>query len=54
MPQEGFAYKSIGRPITYQELSLDQPWQSYDLRHDLTQKGIRKFAEDYRKTVASL
>jgi hypothetical protein len=40
-PREGFVYKSIGRPIAYQELSLDQPWQSYDLRHELTEKGIR-------------
>lgn len=54
MPQGGFVYQSIGRPIAYQELSLDQPWQSYDLRHELTEKGIRKFAEDYRKTVATL
>ena len=54
MPQEGFVYKFIGRPIDCQELSLDQPWQSYDLTHELTEKGIRKFAEDYRKTVATL
>ena len=54
MPQEGFVYESIGQPIAYQELSLDRPWQSYDLRHELTEKGIRKFAEDYRKTVATL
>lgn len=54
MPQRGFVYQSIGRPIAYQELSLDQPWQSYDLRHELTEKGIRKFVEDYRKTVATL
>ena len=33
---------------------LNQPWQSYDLRHELTEKRIRKFAEDYRKTVATL
>ena len=54
MSQESFDYKSIDQPIAYQELSLDQPWQSYDLTHELTEKGIRKFAEDYRKTVVTL
>jgi transaldolase len=53
MPAGNFVYKSNGQPIPYQEISLDQPWQNYDLRHELTDKGLEKFAEDYRKTVAS-
>jgi transaldolase len=53
MPSNDFVYKSTGQPIPYQELSLDQPWPSYELRHELTDKGLQKFAEDYRKTITS-
>ena len=52
-PSDTFVYKSSGKPIPYQELSLDQSWQSYDLRHELTDRGLEKFAEDYRKTIAT-
>ena len=33
------------KPIPYQELPLDRPWREYDLRHPLTDAGLRKFAE---------
>jgi transaldolase len=52
-PSSDFVYQSSGKPIPYQELELDKPWENYDLHHALTQKGLEKFAEDYRKTVAS-
>jgi len=53
MPSDTFVYESTGQPIPYQEIGLDRPWESYDLRHELTDKGLEKFAEDYRKTVVS-
>jgi transaldolase len=53
VPSDTFVYKSNGQSTAYQDLSLEQPWQSYDLRHPLTDKGLEKFAEDYRKTIAS-
>src|SRR5262249_2044685 len=31
---------------------IDQPWQSFDTRHELTRKGIEKFAADYRATLS--
>jgi transaldolase len=53
LPAKDFEYKPRGLPIPYQDLDLERSWESFDLRHELTFKGIDKFAEDYWKTVAS-
>jgi transaldolase len=50
MPDKQFQYKSSGKPIPYEELDLEQPWETFDIRHELTQKGIERFAADYRAT----
>jgi transaldolase len=54
LPAESFAHKPVGRPILFEELNLDQPWESFDISHELTSKGIDKFVADYRKTIASV
>jgi transaldolase len=57
MPAEDFTYKAVGangqvlKPIPYKELDLNLPWQSFDIRHELTTKGIQKFVADYRSTL---
>jgi transaldolase len=33
------------KPIPYKEIPLDRPWREYDIRHPLTDAGLRKFAE---------
>ena len=30
----------------------ESPWDSFDLNHELTDKGIRKFVADYKSTLA--
>jgi transaldolase len=35
------------KAISYQELDLSQPWQSFDIKHELTDKGIDRFAADW-------
>src|SRR4029077_215706 len=52
MPDTGVQYRSSARPIPYEELDLTQPWEKFNLAHELTTKGLEKFAADYRKTVA--
>jgi transaldolase len=52
MPDEQFQYKGSGKPIPYEELDLEQPWQAFDIQHELTRKGIEKFAADYRATLS--
>jgi len=51
MPDKQFRFKSPGKPIPYEELNLEEPWESFDVRHELTRKGIEKFAADYRATL---
>jgi transaldolase len=52
LPETGFKYNSSARPIPYEDLDLTQPWEKFNLAHELTSKGLEKFAADYRKTVA--
>jgi transaldolase len=52
MPDKQFQYKASGKPIPYEELDLEQPRERFDIQHQLTRKGIEKFAADYRATLA--
>src|SRR5262249_267808 len=52
MPGGNFKYAVTGKPILYQDLILDQPWQNFDIQHELTRKGIEKFVADYRATLS--
>ncbi len=57
MPDHNFKYKAVGakgkvlKPIPYKDLDLNLPWDSFDLAHELTTKGIQKFVADYRSTL---
>ena len=57
MPDQNFTYKAAGakgqrlKPIPYKELDLNLPWQSFDITHELTTRGIQKFVADYRSTL---
>ena len=57
LPDESFVYPAIDsqgralRPIDYKELDLNASWQSFDLGHELTTKGIQKFVSDYESTL---
>ena len=52
MPDRQFRYKAPGKPIPYEELDLEKSWESFDIQHELTRKGIEKFAADYRATLS--
>ena len=52
MPDTSFEYKALGKPIQYQTLNLDQPWERFDIQHELTRKGLEKFAADYHATLS--
>ena len=57
MPAQDFTYNAIGangerlKRIPYKELDLKRPWQSFNIAHELTIKGIEKFVADYRATL---
>jgi transaldolase len=57
MPGRDFSYKGEdpnGEPlkaIPYKALNLNRSWDSFDIAHELTTKGIEKFVADYRSTL---
>lgn len=57
MPNRDFTYKAIGasgkplNPLPYRMLKLNQPWENFDIAHELTTKGIQKFVQDYQSTL---
>ena len=57
MPDRDFMYKAVDakgkplKPIPHKELHLSLPWDSFDLAHELTTRGIQKFVADYQSTL---
>jgi transaldolase len=58
LPGESFSYQAVDKnqnplkAIPHQQLDLNASWESFDVKHDLTDKGIKKFVEDYKSTLA--
>lgn len=49
---EKYSYKPKDlKPIEYQDLDLSEDWQSFDIKHQLTDKGIEKFSEDWNALI---
>ena len=52
LPGPDYAYDAADlKPIAYEELDLTQPWQSFDIHHDLTDKGIDRFTADWNSLL---
>jgi len=57
LPDEKYVCKALDgkgkslKPIEYKELNLDAPWERFELAHDLTTQGIKKFVADYESTL---
>jgi transaldolase len=57
LPGKDFIYKAVDKsgnrltPIPYKEMDLTGPWEAFDIRHELTAKGIRQFVADYKSTL---
>jgi transaldolase len=52
MPDRTFVYRGVAtdgkalKPIPYKNLNLHKPWNAFNLRHNLTRRGIEKFVVD--------
>jgi transaldolase len=57
LPGEDFSYQGVDkagnqlRPIPSRSLNLNLPWESFDIHHELTTKGIQQFVSDYKGTL---
>lgn len=48
LPAPDFTYvRAELQSVPYQDMDLGQPWETYDIRHELTEKGIQTFAADW-------
>ena len=39
------------KPMPYEEVSLELPYLEYNIAHELTQKGVEKFAQDWNNLI---
>ena len=57
LPESDFVYHGIDKadkplnPIAYKSIDLNRAWESFDIRHELTTKGIQQFVADYKSTL---
>src|SRR5262249_49132648 len=57
LPRADFLYQGTDKadrpltPIAYKSVDLNRAWESFDIVHDLTTKGIQQFVADYRSTL---
>ena len=52
MNENEYLKQKPGSDLQYQDITLDKPWNEYDLAHELTTKGLVKFAEDWNNLLA--
>lgn len=51
-PDENYIYpKGDLKDIPYQELDLNKDWQEFNINHQLTDKGLEKFANDWNSLL---
>jgi len=54
MPVPGNDYHYEARslkPIHYRELDLNSRWEDFDIRHELTEKGMERFSADWNALI---
>jgi transaldolase len=54
MPIPGDTYKydvKSLRPIPYRDIELGKQWEDYDIRHELTDKGMERFSADWNALI---
>ncbi len=52
LPKGDYVYDSLNlKSIPYKEIDLTKDWQAYDLRHELTDKGMERFSADWNALI---
>lgn len=52
VPESDYQYDaSKFTPIKYQELDLNKNWQDFNIKHELTDSGIERFATDWNDLI---
>jgi transaldolase len=52
LPADDYEYHAKNlKPVPYRQIDLSLPWQEYDIRHDLTTKGMERFSSDWNLLI---
>ena len=52
LPAEDYYYNAGGlKGIPYRKIELSKDWRAFDIRHDLTVKGMEKFSGDWNSLI---
>lgn len=52
MPGDDFIYSADNlKAIPYKNIDLSKHWKSFDISHELTDKGIERFSEDWNNLI---
>ncbi|MFH1564929.1 MAG: transaldolase family protein [bacterium] len=52
IPDENYVYNSEGLSvIKYEDIELNKDWPEYNIKHELTDKGIDRFASDWNGLI---
>ncbi|MFA5073038.1 MAG: transaldolase family protein [Nitrospirota bacterium] len=52
IPEPDYSYNAGSlKPIPYQEIDLSRTWDSYAIRHPLTDKGMERFSSDWNALI---
>ncbi len=52
VPGNDYIYEQKNlKPIRFKDLDLTKNWQDFDIRHDLTDKGLERFASDWNALI---
>ncbi|PIR04388.1 MAG: transaldolase [Candidatus Magasanikbacteria bacterium CG11_big_fil_rev_8_21_14_0_20_39_34] len=55
IPGGDYVYDTQEREdLDFLDIQLDEDWTQYDIHHDLTDKGLARFADDWNKLIGAL
>lgn len=53
IPEDSYVYdQGLLKSIPYKKLNLNMDWQEFNITHELTDKGIERFSEDWNALIA--
>jgi len=52
LPDDDYVYRSAElKAIAYKNIDLTKKWQEYDIHHELTDKGMERFSQDWNALI---
>jgi len=52
LPDKNYQYSFAGAPIPFEKFDLNADWRATDIKHELTDQGLKKFADDWNSLLS--